>query len=163
MKRKRIGEKGVLKDRKGSFTVELALLMPLMIGVFLFIFFLAYDMHDRCMIEKACYVAALRGSQETETDRMEGAAREALGEVLPKRLLGSWQLEEQIEVTKQEVRVSESGNMQMKEGLLVLLLGEQPFAFSTECGAKRIEEPAFIRSQRKQGRGYCSEKLMNAN
>lgn len=153
----------MLKDREGSFTVELALLMPLLIGLFLFVFFLAYYMHDRCMIEKACYAAALRGSQETEPDRMEGEAREALDEVLPKRLLGSWELEEQIEVTKQEVRVSESGNMQMNESLLVLLLGERAFAYSTECGAKRIEEPAFIRSQRKQGRGYCSEKLMNGN
>ena len=103
----------MLKDREGSFTVELALLMPLLIGLFLFVFFLAYYMHDRCMIEKACYAAALRGSQETESDRMEGEAREALDEVLPKRLLGSWELEEQIEVTKQEVRVSESGNMHL--------------------------------------------------
>lgn len=153
----------MLKDRKGSFTVELALLMPLIIGVFLFIFFLAYYLHDRCIIEKACYVAALRGSLETESDSIENVVRKALEEVLPKRLLGSWDLKEQIEVTNQEVRVVESGNMLMKEGFLLSLLGEQSFIFSTKCSAKQIEEPVFIRLQRKQGIGYCSKKLMNVN
>ncbi len=156
-------EKGKSWYLKGSFTMELALLMPLLIGIILFIFFLAAYMHDRCMIEKACYAGALRGSQEKEPEHMEGAAREAFNEVLPDRLLGSWELKQQIEVTKQEVRVSGSGSMQIKEGLLVLLMGEQPFAFSAECCAKRIEEPVFIRSQRKQGNGYCSGKLMNGN
>lgn len=149
--------KSVLSERKASFTAELALLMPLIIGVLLFVIFLAYYMHDRCIIEKACYAASLRGSQESEPDRIKITAQEALYEVLPERLLGHWELEHQIEVTGQEVCVSGSGNMKIREGLLVLLLGRQPFAFSTKCSAKQIEEPVFIRSQRKQGRGYCLE------
>ncbi len=164
MKKKlNVKKKCVLSEQKGSFTVELALLMPLLIGVFLFIFFLAYYMHDRCIIEKACYAAALRGSQQSEPDHMKVVAQETLDEVIPDRLLGRWELKHQIDVTRQEVCVSESGNMKIREGLLVLLMGKQSFTFSAKCSAKQINEPVFIRSQRKQGRGYCSEQLMNEN
>lgn len=149
-----------LRAREGSFTIELALLMPFVLGVILFIFFMAYYLHDCCIIEKACLSAALRGSQEFETGQIETAAYEALEEVLPRRLLGKFNLTEQIVISEKQVTVSEEGAMEMREGLLIALIGERPFLFSTACSAKRIEEPSFIRKQKRQGRGYCSGKAM---
>lgn len=148
------------RKREGSFTIELALLMPFILGVILFILFMAYYLHDCCIIEKACLSAALRGSQEFETGQIENAAYEALEEVLPDRLLGKFELTEQIQISEEQVTVSEEGSMEMREGLLRALLGERQFFFSTVCSAKRIEEPTFIRKQKRQGRGYCSGKAM---
>ena len=59
------------KKYKASMTVELTLLMPLILGVFLFLLFTMYYLHDITAIQKGCETALTRGMLE----RNDKAAR----------------------------------------------------------------------------------------
>lgn len=156
------GKENKMKGNKmsGSFTIELALLMPFLLGVFLFLLFMTYYLHDCCIIEKACQTAVLRGSQETKQEQIEEIMEEAFDEVVPGRLLGNFLIDGSVVITKEIVMIEKRGVMEMREGFLAKLLHEKIFAFATECSAERIEEPIFIRKQKRQGIGYCSGKAM---
>ncbi|HOO27974.1 MAG TPA: TadE/TadG family type IV pilus assembly protein [Lachnospiraceae bacterium] len=145
------------KEKQGSFTIELALLMPFLIGSFLFVFFMAYYMHDRCLLEKACQSAVLRGSGCMSEEAAKTAAYETIDEILLKKLLWKWEFTKQVEIDSEKISVFGEGVMLVNEG------GNRPLSFSVECSAKRINEPVFIRSQKGQGKGYCSEKAMKKN
>lgn len=136
-------------NQTGSFTIEIALLMPFIIGVFLFILFMAYYVHDRCVLEKTCLTSALRGSQELEKKAAYVSAEAVMQELYLNRLIGDWELNHKIEITEEKVMSSVQGTMHVTEGLLRILIGGV-FSFDTEVEAERISEPRFIRLHKSQ-------------
>ena len=140
---------------KGSLTIELTLLMPFILGVFIFILFSGFAMHDKCMVNKACLAAALRGSQESEDDKAMDKAAEALGEVIPGKLIGRWSYKTGIDVGSDAVRVTFEGDTDMGFGLIRRVLSTGSTSHSYECESYRLKEAEYIRTSRKSGVGYC--------
>ena len=125
----------------GSMTVELTLLMPMIIGVFLIIFFTLYYLHDIAAIQKGCGAALIRGSLE----RDDGKAREEMLHALDEiRLLGVWELEKNASVQKEQVSVSVGGVMEAKEGLLGKLIPGR-YRYETQGTSERIDEVSYMR------------------
>lgn len=60
--RKREFKKRKIRKVKGYFTVEASLLMPLVIFLIGFIFYLTFYLYNRCVIAQDTYVLAFRGS-----------------------------------------------------------------------------------------------------
>ena len=143
------------KILKGSLTIEITLLIPFILGVFIFIIFSGFVLHDKCMVNKACMSAALRGSQESEDSKaMENAAR-ALSEVLPGKLIGKWSYNTSIDVGKDVIRVTFEGDTDIGSGLVVRILSSGNTSHSYECESYRLNEAEYIRTNRKSGVGYC--------
>ena len=74
--------------RRGSFTVEAALIMPVILGVIVLFIYFAMFAHDRCAMEYVCEDACTlavyeRGSGEDEIERY-------VSEGLEKRLILDW-------------------------------------------------------------------------
>lgn len=52
------------KIKKGSFTIEAALLMPLVLMILIGVLYLDFFVHDRAYLTAAAYEAAVSGSME---------------------------------------------------------------------------------------------------
>lgn len=65
------------KKAEGYFTIEAALLLPLVIMLIVFMIFLSFYCYDRCILEQCAYAAALRGSSNRFLSN-EDAYEEAL-------------------------------------------------------------------------------------
>ncbi len=137
--------------KKGSYTIEAALLMPLIIGVMIFIIYLAYYTHDRAILQKSAYIAALRGSQIRTGDQEAFAvASENADLLIQDHLLGSWTIQKQVLLDTDTVTVIYTGSMKIPGGILLdRILKRDIWQVSKNAYAYRIDEPAFIRTIRK--------------
>lgn len=144
------GDDRIMKKR-GSYTIEAALLMPLILGSIVFIIYAAYYTHDRAVLQKCAYIAALRGSQirigDGETCTI---AKENSSQLIQGKLLGSWELTDIAETEQDRVRVVYEGYMQIPKGVLMNLLQQGHWHVRKEAVAMRIDEPVYIRSCRQQ-------------
>jgi hypothetical protein len=134
-----------LKRLCGSMTVELTLLMPFLIGVFLFLFFSLYYLHDIAAIQKGCSAALIRGSLIRDDTEARREMQEAMEEI---RLLGKWDLEKNIRIDREKVSVAVKGNMNVREGLFLKLIRDR-YVYETSMSTERIDETAYIRSKRR--------------
>lgn len=73
--------------QKASYTLEAALLMPLLFGCFIVLIYCSFYIHNRLVLEKTAYAAAFRGSIAL-TEKEETALRESRY-LLEGALLGS--------------------------------------------------------------------------
>ena len=53
---------------RGSFTVEAALLMPVILGVIVTFMYIAMFCHDRCVIEYSCRVSSAKAVYDTDPE-----------------------------------------------------------------------------------------------
>ncbi len=60
--------------KRGSFTVEAALIMPMILGVIVLFIYIAMFAHDRCVLEYACQTASARAAYD-RSDPEEEAER----------------------------------------------------------------------------------------
>lgn len=125
---------------RASMTVELTLLMPLLIGVFLFLFFTLYYLHDVSALQKGCATALIRGSLVRDVKEAKTQMETALLEI---RLLGKWDLATQVIVRSDLAEVKVNGKMEAKEGLFLKLIPKD-YTFFTEQSTARIDETAYI-------------------
>lgn len=133
------------KKYRASMTIELTLLMPLIIGVFLFLFFTLYYLHDIVAVNKGICTALLRGSLATEEDFAEEIMEDALSDI---RLLGKWDSDRKCDCSEDEVKVDFAGRMEATEGLFRKLISGE-YAYETFGSSKRIDEVEYIRNRRK--------------
>ena len=137
-------------NKKGILTIELSLLMPLILGVFIFLIFTSFYLHDRCIIEKSCYIGSLRGSECAIEGSRDKRAKEAIDEFIPDRLLGKWDLSHDINVTEETVEVTINGSMGGNSGLLCNLIPGRIYGFSTGSKAYILNESEYIRKNKKR-------------
>lgn len=135
--------------KKGSYTVELSLLTPVIIANFLFVLFSAYYMHDRVIIEKNCYISALRASLCIESNEREEIAYSTFEKETEEKLLGRWEIEKLYSEDGKTVSMRVNGNMIMNEGLLRQVLGQKMFEYKTECVANVVDETKYLRNSRR--------------
>lgn len=55
-------KKQKINDEKGSFTIEAALVMPIIIIIIVMLLYLGFFLFNRCLITQEAYIGALRGS-----------------------------------------------------------------------------------------------------
>lgn len=88
--------RGSLTKKQGSFTVEAALIMPVILGVIVLFIYIACFLFDRCTIEYAVRMSCMMGVYE-EGGR---SAEEHIDSILSQKLLLDW--DTQAEVTEDD-------------------------------------------------------------
>lgn len=134
-----------LKDHKGSFTIEAAVIIPFIVCLLMTILFLAFFLYDRCSLERAAGSAALRGSQEIweSSDVQYRKANEGIDFVLSHNLLGADCVDKQIKISGNEIKV-------------VLKMQYHKWEFQAESQKKVVNPVNFIRICRK-GKGVIEK------
>lgn len=143
------------KDLKGSFTVEAAVIMPVVIIIIVMVMYLGFFQYNRCIMTQKLYVAALRGSiydEELRVNQLEKSryTETELKALYGTKLLAGAGLESQIGFEKKEVFVDSKLYMKVP---FVALLKKQGYkngwSIHIEKKIQIFKEIDFIRNCRK--------------
>ncbi len=133
---------------KGSVTVEASLLFPLILMVIVISMYALFFIHDRAVLDAAAYEAALRGCEITsEKADIRGKVALKCEESVKGRLLSTKDLNTDIEITGQYIRVRFSGEFAVPGGV-----NPVPGA-----GFKRLEIKAEGHSDRRTPMSYVRQ------
>ena len=137
---------GFLKtERNAVLTIELSLLMPGIMAVLILVIYAGYYYHDRCVIESLAYSAVLKTSYEKYPDEYE--VDRLFQEAADKRLLGKWDMSENIKIYDDEIIMVVEGNMTFSTGGMLQYLKDILFSVNIIESAKRLNEPRYIRGR----------------
>ncbi len=96
--------------RKGSFTVEAALIMPVILGFIVLFLYLAMFLHDRCIIRYVCQEAAL---EAVYGDGGAGISAESyVCDEIEKKLIMDWDHEVHVSSDDESISVRISARPQ---------------------------------------------------
>ena len=104
-----------VKKVSGYFTVEAAMLMPMVLLLIMFLFYITFYMYDRCVISQDVYLLAFRGSlycdmkKEEIQQSIENQCRETYGN----KYIGVERLDSQVKAENKVISVEASGYMNM--------------------------------------------------
>lgn len=89
---------------KGSFTVEAALIMPVILGVIVLFIYLGMFAHDRCTIRYVCQMAAVDAVYEKGDQ--EAFVKDTVRYELENRLILDWDVKTQVISDESDIYVS---------------------------------------------------------
>lgn len=135
--------------KKGSYTIELSLLMPILLVVLLLIIYSDFYMHDRVVIGRACYAASLRASLCINENERESLARREFLKEIENKLLGKWKYSFETTLENDEVVANFEGTMLSSQGLLNKTIGSKLFEFSVNSKSKLANETRYLRNYTK--------------
>ena len=128
----------ILRKNKGSYTIEAAIIIPITLFLILVMISLSFSLYNRCSMERATAVSALRGSEEIFSDN---AARynkisQTIDEVLCFNLLSESEMNKNIKIKGNSI-------------VVILEAKEKNNTFTTYSGKKAINPVLWIRTFRK--------------
>lgn len=101
----------LIKDRSGASVIEATIIIPLFVFIISGILYLTLFLYNRCSLERACDMAALRGSQAvwSSADEQYKRAENGIEEILRYNLLGDCKVMSEIRIQEKKVRVTLQG------------------------------------------------------
>lgn len=126
----------------GSYTVEASFIFPMIVIVIIFIFYLMFFVHDKCVINAAADQAALRGSRVSASGgSVYQETENSVRELLDKRLLAAGNLIYDITVSSKEIQV-------VCKGEILIPFRDTRLPIEVIGYAKRQDPVTFIRECR---------------
>lgn len=146
----RIGIKKLVTAKKeaGYFTVEAALIMPLVIAILVPMIFLSFYSYDRCVLEQCAYAAALRGSSNrfSSAEEAKKESLEAAESLITEKLFAVKEISTTVHVSALSVSVTYKCKVNMPLGTwLKELVGEDFLSLEVEKQVLRNKTVAIIR------------------
>lgn len=140
--------KGLWKDRRGSATVEMAVLMPMILILMILIIYLTLYFYDRSVLYGDAYLAALRASEqpEEENETLYAKADACFAALQEGQLIALSQVPHELTVDADGVEISYSG-----EVIVPVMTGSMAFqewgsyVFADHAYAARHRPVTFIR------------------
>lgn len=134
----------------GSYTVEASLLFPFILSVIVFLTYVSFFLHDRCVMNQSAYQAALRGSRvKTEEGRVIAVSERAAVELIENSLLATRDVSHTVIIDGSEVKVTYEGTLSIPAGTLFLnISGSDGISVRGSGSAKRKDPIKFIRECR---------------
>ena len=139
------------KNFKGSYTIEAALIMPMILSVLVLLIYWAFYLHDRAILSSAAYTAALRGSQMISGENVVDEVNKCSKELIKNRLLITKSVEHKIEQKGDIIAVSYDGIISIPGGVLLnksFAAGANEIHVSAKGRAKKNDAVKFINSCR---------------
>lgn len=149
------------KGLDGSYTVEMALLFPIILGVLLFILGLTFYLYDVCVLDISANFAAIKGQEflDMSERNRERKIRKIAEEEVADSLIAMKNLMVSVQVEKEKVVVSYSGEYVFP--VINLFLGGKGEKQKVSIQAESVIQNAveWIQTIRKAGRiaGYIKE------
>ena len=129
----------------GSMTIELSLLMPGILAVFIIIIFTGYYIHDKCVIQRSLYSAAMAAGYESEDgydpwDKFDDAR---------KSLIGRWDFTTDEYESFGEISMHVTGSMKCFDGLFTGYLSKMAYSVDMTESAFTWSGPEYMRRHSK--------------
>jgi hypothetical protein len=138
-------DKRKLRSLGGYFTVEAALVMPIVIACILLIIYMWFFQYDRCLMEMDTYAAVMRSAQadaEDNEERIELMKKYINETYLDKYV--AWELSEQkVRIEKGKTYAKQSGNVKFPFKALAFWNSEDIWSTGAEVQAD-ILNPVFV-------------------
>lgn len=139
-----------MKKTDAYFTVEAALVFPIVLGVILFTIYLLFFQYDRCLLEQSAGVLAMRGCtlQITDGEELVRELQNQSGE--EDRGWLAWSMEDAVISLKRNcVTVQRSGELKFPFRGFLSGWGNYVWKCSAARESHRIKPVNFIRNCRK--------------
>lgn len=121
----------------GSHTIEMALIMPMILGTIWCIIYLTFLLYDRNLMEQSTYLAAFRGSKQEEVKTLieQEVRKEGLELTSGKLLMGKSKMDKMdISLNKTEVTYRYNENLTITREVLHF----QPVDYIRNC--RKVEK-----------------------
>ena len=139
-----------MRKTEAYFTVEAALVLPMVIGVVLLVLYLLFFQYDRCLMEQEAGALSVRGCALQITDGEELVRQLSLQASKSDKAYLAWDKENaRIRLQKNRVRVECSGGLKFPFRGLILWGGDNVWESSVAYESHRIKPVDFIRNCRK--------------
>lgn len=133
---------------KGSYTVEASFLLPIILSVIVILIYLSFFLHDRAVLSASAYQAAMRGGQLINGENVMQVVTESAESLIRNRLLGTSEVETNVECAGGKVKVSYSGKMNIPGGALLckyMTGGKMFIDMKAEAEAETTDVVKFVR------------------
>ena len=137
----------VKKRLAGSYTIEAALIFPLIMTVIVFLIYCSFYLHDRAVMQSCAYQAALKGSMERRSDEdMAREAKRAADYNIEGLLLRTEGIETRVDVSGSSVTVSYSGYLMVPQNIVFMkIAGFDEIKVEGSSSASKKDAIEFIR------------------
>ncbi|PXV91821.1 TadE-like protein [Lachnotalea glycerini] len=136
-------------ELKGSFTVEAALVMPLVLGAIIILIYMSFFLHDRAVICEGAIILANRYTNENNitNEAIKQQLVKASNELINKKVIITSDLSTIITVTNNKILVSCSGSFMFPNMYVVSsIFSNKQFWITTEKSMPRYKPIEFIRN-----------------
>ncbi len=142
------------KYKKGSYTVEAAFIVPMILSSMIIVIYLSFFIHNKVILSKEAYISALRISQclGKPTDReLEKEERDARVRV-ESTIFACDQVESHFSLSNKKIQISYHMNFNLaKEIIPVKMLNKEVWDFHVRKEAQVFRPVEFIRTYKKLG------------
>ena len=104
---------------KGSYTIEIAMLFPMILTTMICIIYLSFFLHDQSVLSAAAYTSALRGSQILSEKNVLEITEESSKLLIQNKLLGTKDMKTDITIKNGKIQVSYQGVLKIPAGVLL--------------------------------------------
>ena len=129
------------------FTVEAALVFPVVIGIILLVIYMQLFQYDRCLMEQDMGAMALWGSREdtSEVEELEKKTRQRIAEMYRDKY-AAWEITKlDIALAKNRFSVKGAGRLTFPVSVWNFWSGDNVWEMSADYSCKRISPVTFIR------------------
>lgn len=137
-------DKKIVFVRQASYTIELSLLMPLIMGTFFLIIFTSFYLHDMCLISEYGYLAAAE-IEEKGPRHAEEVLYSKFEIDFMNKSLGRWNINSEASIDDEKITVVVNGTMLSNESMFSGLINERLFSYSGTYSVYRIDEYSYMR------------------
>ncbi|WP_099467359.1 TadE family protein [Konateibacter massiliensis] len=138
-------------ELKGSYTIEAALLMPLILGTLVALIFISFFLHDRAVIAEGTIILANRYTNEKilSNAQIKQKLEEESQNVILNKVIATKGITTDIQVENKKITVTCSGKFQFPSMYLVSsVFLKNNYTINAEKSMKRLEPVTFIRNCR---------------
>lgn len=132
------GTGGRIKFQKGSYTVEAALLMGMILSVLISVIYIGFWYHDKSFLQSAAYEAVCVADLHTEDD--DWKMEKAVNTITAGRMLGTRGVQSQCQNNKKKATVSFQGQFNIP-GMVVAFFQKGKLTIQESC-TQTIEKPS---------------------
>lgn len=134
----RKAKKQILRNNNGNYTIEAAIIIPITLFLILAMISLSFSLYNRCSMERAAAVSALRGSEEIFSDNAVryDKVSQTIDEVLCFNLLSETEMNKNIIIKGNSI-------------VVILEAKEKNNTFTTYSGKKAVNPVLWLRTFRK--------------
>lgn len=135
----------------GYFTVEAALVFPMVLGTIFLLIYLGFFQYDRCMLEFDIGALALKGccSEESDKEAVLDEVEKAAREIYVEKYIAWETADINAEIDGKNVRVEGSGSIRFPFGALVQKGLYNMWNVKAEYENRRMDPVTFIRTYKK--------------
>lgn len=129
--------------KKGSFTIELSMIMPGIVAVFILVIILCIYEYDCSFIEGKSYVNLLNNENKKETEIISDIETD-----IDNGLLGNWDKEVEVIVNGSMLTADIQAEMKVGNGMFLGYLNKTLFSYHSATVLSKHNEPMYVRKNK---------------